>query len=130
MNTKIIFAILFFSWVSMPLLAQQQGTLKNMHEKKWQQFIDEHIKQGSDVKMVDKILNNFSRDKISMFLGGTGAYYRYYLIDDFIQIKAEFDKNDILASVPTIEPLQKWRKLPDGTGVMDTAPAKGSSIQK
>ena len=124
MNPKIISFILLFSWLSIPLFAQEQSTLKNMHEKNWQQFISDHIKLGSDIKTVDKILNDLSRDKITMPLGGTGAYYKYYLIDDFIQIRAEFDRNDVLTGVPKVEPLQKWRKFPDGTGVMDTDSAK------
>jgi hypothetical protein len=127
MNSKAILFILYFSCISLPLFAQDKITLKNMHEKKWQQYIDEHIKIGNDVKVVDKILNDFTRDKIIMPLGGSGSYYKYYLIDDFIQIRADFDVNDTLIRIPIIEPLQKFRKFPDGTGVADADSTKNFS---
>ncbi len=101
-------------------------TVPETHKEAWGDFVSARCKIGAQQSEVDSVLLSHSQAQIIVDLGGTGDYVKYYAIDDFVQIAAEFDRKKTLVMPLRVIPRTKWRRYPDGRGWVD--PVGGQTV--
>lgn len=101
------------------LAVASPATVQDTHTEEWTYFVVAKCKVGADQSEIDAVLTPVSAAQIIVQLGGTGHYVKYYAIDDFVQVAADFDPKKKLLSSPRVIPRTKWRRYPDGQGWVD-----------
>jgi len=109
------------------------SSVEDTHIDEWKIFVRAKCKPGAKQAEIDAILVAVSFSQLYQHLGGTEHYRRYYAIDDYLQIVADFDRNKKLLRIPKIIPRTKWRRFPDGQGWVEVPggnidPVDGSVI--
>src|SRR5262245_5739723 len=68
----------------------------------WDYFLKQHLKEGDDLQKVRDLMQSRSVDWGRAPLGGGGAYYLCFKLDDFIQARFLFSGSDKLISFHAI----------------------------
>jgi RHS repeat-associated protein len=115
MKTLALFvAVLMLAHTSMS--SNSDSNVRAQYAKQWAMFLEARTSVGDDVASVDKLIGSHSADTMNVRLGGTGNFERFYLIDDFSQIRASFNAQGKLTACPMLMPRGRWLKFPDGEG--------------
>jgi hypothetical protein len=83
--------------------------IEKEHRRVWWDAIAANIDVGQTAESVEEYLagNYFYKGVYEM--GGTGIYYVYYRIDDFITLKFRFDRFSQLTQMPEVWFNQRWK---------------------
>ncbi len=88
--------------------------LVKMNMDAWQTELAERVKVGASSAAVASIMAGKFRDKARIRWGGSGDYAMFYLIDDYTQVRIDFDANDEVISVPIVQKKGAWIRGPNG----------------
>jgi hypothetical protein len=94
--------------------AQNTETVVRENMRAWQTELADVIKIGSKISEVERAMAGKYRDKATIRWGGSGSYALFYLIDDFIQVRVEFNIRNEVVSVPVVARKGPWIRQPDG----------------
>lgn len=81
---------------------------------KWSDYLQKEFKL-KNLDKVEQIISPLSRDRAWMYHGGSGNRSLFYLIDDCVQLRFDFDLHDTLISCAVFPKTEAWLKAPDGT---------------
>jgi hypothetical protein len=70
--------------------------------------------QGASEQEIAKLMAPIARDNAWMYHGGSGNRSRFYMIDDYLRVRFDFDRRDLLLSYTVYESKEGWLKGPDG----------------
>lgn len=100
--------------------------MQDVQRSHWESFLTEHAPVSSEITNLDAELSRLGIRSLTFPVGGgTGYFYRVYLVDDFLQILILCDSDGLIRAKPECGERRKWRVLPDGSCFSDThAPAR------
>lgn len=81
--------------------------------KMWEHYISANLDVDNTQKVLDMMVSG-SRDSGWIYHGGSGARSLFILVDDYIQIRFDFQKDDSLVSYAVLPKPGPWLKTPDG----------------
>lgn len=85
---------------------------------KWVTALEELENVHASRKAVNAYMNGKYRDRGQVAWGGTGAYSEYFLLDDFHQIRIDFDLDEHVTGFD-VGPNRRWLKGPDGVLILE-----------
>jgi hypothetical protein len=80
----------------------------------WREYFQTSLSQESSEQQIAQLMSGIARDDAWIPYGGSGRHSRFYLIDDYLQARFDFDHNDLLQSYSVYETKEGWLKDPQG----------------
>jgi hypothetical protein len=88
----------------------------------WNKDLQGSFKAGDKLAEVEKFMSGKYRDKASTLGDGTGIYYQYYLVDDYIQVRLILNRHRELLRPPLAFRKVPWLRGPLGFLRTDAEP--------
>jgi hypothetical protein len=79
----------------------------------WIRHLQTALFQGISEPEIAGLMAEAARDTASIHHGGSGNHSRFFLIDDFLQARFDFNRQDVLLSYAVYESKEGWLKGPD-----------------
>ena len=83
--------------------------------RRWMQHLDSTLTAAMPEAEITTRMSPLARDSAWIPYGGTGRHSRLFLIDDYVQVRFDFDAGERLVSYSVYERKNAWLKSPDGT---------------
>jgi hypothetical protein len=83
--------------------------------ERWSAWLSTTFVVGKEPGSEREELSRIARDRATLHHGGSGSYAEYFLVDDFLQVRIEFDRHGRLAVQPIVEHAGRWLKNTDGS---------------
>jgi hypothetical protein len=83
--------------------------------QRWLDHLGAVLVPGITENQIDEMMRPVSRDRAWRAHGGSGRRSHFYLLDDLVQARFDFDGQGALTSYAVHPRREPWVKAPDGT---------------
>ncbi|HEV8579160.1 MAG TPA: hypothetical protein VGX68_08755 [Thermoanaerobaculia bacterium] len=83
--------------------------------QRWLEHLGAVLFPGIMEDQIEEMMRPVSRDSAWLAHGGSGRRSRFYLVDEPVQVRFDFDGQGVLTSYAVHPRREPWRKAPDGT---------------
>lgn len=83
--------------------------------QRWLEHLGTVLFPGITEDQIEEMMRPASRDSAWVAHGGSGRRSRFYLVDELVQVRFDFDGQGALASYAVHPRREPWQKAPDGT---------------
>lgn len=80
----------------------------------WINYLEKKLSNLTTLKQIEELFFQLAKDSAWIYNGGSGNRSRFFLIDNKIQFRFDFDRNDYLISFAVFPQSKKWTKTSDG----------------
>jgi hypothetical protein len=85
----------------------------------WTAHLRTVLSRGMSPEDIARLMVAISWDHAWLYYGSSGRRSRLYAIDDYLQLRFDFDADDALLSYAILASAKRWLKAPDGALLHD-----------